>query len=162
MLIRRMLEADLNPVMRIAEASAPQAAVWTRSQLLDMLAKPFLYSAWIAEEEGIVVGFLYLHVAADEAELDNLAVHPAHRRRGIATELLRVASCHVSERSVSAMFLDVRRSNAAALHLYRREGFLESGERSAYYTNPPEDAIRLVKRRLPSPTNSAGNPPTKF
>jgi ribosomal-protein-alanine N-acetyltransferase len=162
MLIRRMVEADIDPVMRIAEASAPYAAAWTRPQLVDMLAKPFLYSAWVAEEDGIVVGFLYLHTVGDEAELDNLAVSPARRRLGIATGLLRTACEHISERPVSAMFLEVRRSNTAAFRLYQREGFSKSGVRTDYYTNPPEDAIRLEKKRLPPPTNLGQSSPTKF
>ena len=148
MSIRRMVETDLDAVARIAAASSPDATTWTHPQLLDVLAKPSLYEAWVAEHEGAVVGFLYFHFAGDEAELDNLAVSPAWRRRGIAAELLQTAWRHAAERAVSAMFLEVRCSNTAALRLYERSGFLKVGVRARYYTNPSEDAIQLVKKQL--------------
>ena len=148
MSIRRMTEADVEAVESIAAQSSPDAATWTHGQLLDMLANPSLYAAWVAETGGAVVGFLYYHYGGEEAELDNLAVSPAWRRRGIAGQLLQAAWKHASERGVSAMFLEVRRSNGAALRLYQRSGFLEAGVRPNYYMNPSEDAIRLVRKRL--------------
>ena len=148
MSIRRMVEADLDAVEGILAQSSPDAATWTRPQLGDMLAKPSLYAAWVAETGGTVVGFLYCHFVGDEADLDNLAVSPAWRRRGIAAELFQTAWQHALERGISALFLEVRRSNQAALRLYMRSGFLEAGVRVNYYTNPSEDAIRLVRKRL--------------
>jgi [ribosomal protein S18]-alanine N-acetyltransferase len=148
MLIRPMRESDLDAVERIAAASSPDAAAWTHQHLLDMLANPALYKAWVAEEADTVVGFLYLHFVGEEAELDNLAVLPAWRRRGIAAELLQTAWSPASGRTFSAMFLEVRRSNTAAQRLYQRAGFVNAGVRPNYYTNPGEDAIQLVQKRL--------------
>ncbi|MBI2818416.1 MAG: ribosomal protein S18-alanine N-acetyltransferase [Acidobacteria bacterium] len=148
MSIRRMLETDLDAVERIATESSPDAATWTRHHLLAMLANPSLYEAWVAEQAGAVVGFLYFHFVGEEAELDNLAVSPAWRRRGIAAELLETAWQRATERAHAAMFLEVRRSNTAALRLYQRAGFLNVGVRTSYYTNPSEDAIQLVRKRL--------------
>ena len=89
--MRGMREPDLEAVEYLATAALPDVAVWTRPQLIDMLAKPSLYEAWVAEEAGSVVGFLYFHLVGEEAELDNLAVDPAWRRRGIAAGLLETA-----------------------------------------------------------------------
>jgi ribosomal-protein-alanine N-acetyltransferase len=148
MLIRRMLETDLEAVERIAAECSPDAAAWTRVHLQDLLANPSLYAAWVAEQAGAVVGFVYYHHIGEQAELDNLAVSPSWRRQGIGSQLLEVASQHAAKQRVATMFLEVRRSNAAALRLYRRFGFQEAGVRPHYYTNPAEDAIRLVRKQL--------------
>ena len=148
MLIRRMVESDLDAVERLAAASSPDATIWTRSQHLEVLAKHDLYETLVAEEAGSVAGFLYFHVMGEEAELDNLAVDPLWRRRGIGAQLLESAWQRARERGALAIFLEVRRSNTTALRLYARMGFLQLGTRASYYTNPSEDAIRLVRRRL--------------
>ena len=41
---------------------------------------PFL----VAEQRGMVAGYVVAHGAADEGEILNLGVAPAHRRRAIA------------------------------------------------------------------------------
>lgn len=148
MKIRRMREWDLDAVEQLAAASAPQTAVWTRPQLLNVLADSSLYEAWVAEEADSVVGFLYFHLVGEEAELDNLAVATAWRRRSIASHLLETAWQQACGRGATAMYLEVRRSNSPALWLYERSGFIPVGTRANYYTNPTEDAIRLVRKRL--------------
>jgi len=150
--IRRMMETDLDAVERIATDCSPNAAIWTRSQHLEMLERPDRYEAWVSDQDGAVAGFLYFHATSGEAELDNLAVDLAWRRRGIAQGLIELAWLQALERGVSAMFLEVRQANTAAIRLYERCGFEKTGARPAYYSNPPEDAICMVRRRLPSVT----------
>ena len=147
MQIRPMKETDLDAVEQISAESSPQTTVWTRQQLGEILSRPSLYAAWVAEQEGVVVGFLYLHLAGDEAEIDNLAVSQAWRRQGIATFLLGTAWEYACGRGISAMYLEVRASNMAALRLYERAKFHEVGIRVRYYQSPEEDAIRLARNR---------------
>ena len=51
------------------------------------------------------------------------------------------------ERGAERMYLEVRRSNAAARELYKKAGFAVCGQRRGYYENPTEDAI-LMDREL--------------
>jgi ribosomal-protein-alanine N-acetyltransferase len=51
---------------------------------------------------------------------------------------------------VSAVFLEVRESNEAALALYRKRGFEQVGVRKQYYDRPQEDA-RILRLDLRSP-----------
>ena len=71
-----------------------------------------------------------------EREILNLAVAVEFRRAGIATLLLN----HEIGRG-STLFLEVRKSNAAAIHLYAKAGFTEIARRADYYDNPVESAI---------------------
>jgi ribosomal protein S18 acetylase RimI-like enzyme len=42
------------------------------------------------------------------------------------------------------VFLEVRRSNAAAIGLYERSGFRPVGVRRGYYASPREDALTMA------------------
>lgn len=83
---------------------------------------------------GRVVGVAVMAVEAGDAHLLDVAVVPDHRRRGVGRALVdalrRLAH---DELGVTAMTLEVRRSNAAARELYGRLGFTEAGERPEYY-----------------------------
>ena len=82
-----------------------------------------------------VVG--YRQLGGDEAELLFMGTNPDHRRRGVATALLR----EVLRRCPGTVFLEVRESNHGARALYRSAGFEEIGIRQKYYNDPPENAI---------------------
>ena len=88
---------------------------------------------------GYVVGW---HVM-DEAELANLAVEPAARRRGVGRLLLDRMLDDARERGTTRVFLEVRESNEAARRLYASRGFAEVGRRKSYYRSPAEDALIL-------------------
>ncbi len=82
-----------------------------------------------------VVGFRKL--GGDEAEVLFIGTKPNHRRRGIATALLR----ELLRRCPGIVFLEVRESNQGARAMYRSAGFEEIGIRQKYYNDPPENAI---------------------
>ena len=55
---------------------------WSENAFLDSLCLPdtiFL----VAEESGVIQGYIGMYLAADEGEITNVAVNPACRRRGI-------------------------------------------------------------------------------
>ncbi|MFA5989039.1 MAG: GNAT family N-acetyltransferase [Sphingomonas sp.] len=104
---------------------------WTRGQCLAILAIPSI-SLTLASIDGVTSGFALIRSAADEAELLLLATLPAMRRRGVARALLRAVISDSKQRSISKLFLEVRRGNEAA-SLYRAIGFAKVGERRGYY-----------------------------
>ncbi|MBU8536900.1 GNAT family N-acetyltransferase [Falsiroseomonas tokyonensis] len=89
-------------------------------------------------------GFVLARVAADEAEILTLAVHPAQRRAGLGSALLAEAMAGAVLRGAAAMFLEVSERNAAGRALYAAAGFAEVGRRRRYY---PDGADALVLRR---------------
>jgi ribosomal-protein-alanine N-acetyltransferase len=101
---------------------------------------------------GVLRGYAAGTIVADEAEVLNLAVAPAFRRRGVARALLAALLDALEARGARSLFLEVRASNSAALALYRAFGFRELGRRIGYYRAPHEDAITMVK------DHSAGTP----
>jgi ribosomal-protein-alanine N-acetyltransferase len=79
----------------------------------------------------------------DELHVMNVAVAPAHRRRGLARFLLRCALDRAAREGVARALLEVRAGNREALGLYAALGFAPCGRRRDYYRDPVEDAVVL-------------------
>lgn len=99
----------------------------------------------VAVVDGKVCGYICVRCFEEECHLLNLAVHPAFRRRGIATLLLEGIVSQLKKRGCRFIFLEVRVSNLAARKMYEKFGFIPIGVRRRYYVNPEEDAIVMAK-----------------
>jgi ribosomal-protein-alanine N-acetyltransferase len=138
-LVRRAQPSDFPYILKIEELCFSDHP-WD----LEALAR---YECTVALVSESVAGFLIsrtltpdgMHLA--EHEILNLAVHPDHRRRGVATALLNHALARGGEH-----FLEVRESNSTARKLYTSLHFMEIGRRESYYSNPRESAI-VMKRK---------------
>jgi ribosomal-protein-alanine N-acetyltransferase len=84
------------------------------------------------EHERTITGFAIYECVLDEATLLNLAVNPEVQGKGLGRKLLR-QSLLVLDATIGKVFLEVRVSNATALHLYLSEDFVEIGTRRNYY-----------------------------
>jgi ribosomal-protein-alanine acetyltransferase len=102
--------------------------------------------AWVVENQGHVAGFLVARAVAEEAEVLNLCVDPEKRRTGHAAALLNTAVDALRQLHVQAIFLEVRLSNQPAISFYEQHGFLRNGRRPAYYQNPTEDAVLMMRK----------------
>jgi len=97
-----------------------------------------------ALDQGEFIGYLGISQVADQADIANIAVAPAHRRRGVAHALLARAETQAALRGCVEIRLECRTSNAAALALYRSRGYNEVGRRKKYYRDPEEDAVLMT------------------
>ncbi len=141
--IRKLARSDVPAVFVILQES-PEAAAWSQESLLQLAsADP---AAWVAELNGLLVGFLIGRVVADEFEILNMAVYRAHRRSGIGSKLLETALEFSRTAGCARVYLEVRASNGPAIALYARHGITECGRRALYYRDPVEDAVLLSLR----------------
>ncbi|HEY0950668.1 GNAT family N-acetyltransferase, partial [Nocardioides sp.] len=93
---------------------------------------------------GQVVGHAVASVVGDIAELQRIAVAPAHRRGGLATELLDAVVERARAGAADRLLLEVREDNAGALAFYAARGFVEVDRRRRYYR---DGATAVVMRR---------------
>ena len=100
---------------------------------------------WMAGDGDGLKGFLVTRVVAGEAELLNIVVAGSARRMGIGRELMSTWFKQMEQESVCRLFLEVRVSNAAAIHLYETFGFTEVGKRVGYYQPDLEDALVMAR-----------------
>ncbi len=117
---------------------------WTREMLARELERPEVTRVYVLRtpERG-VIAFCSCWLVADEVHINSVAVADVERRRGAATALLDHVLDELAGAGAHQATLEVRRSNAAALRLYGRLGFVVVAERPNYYSQPEEDALIL-------------------
>ena len=110
----------------------------------DELTRPFA-RIWVGIDElDGPIGLLVAWHVADELQILDVATSPAHRRRGVGTTVIRAAINDAARDGVQIALLEVRRSNASAIGLYRKLGFDVTGERARYYGDNGEDALEMA------------------
>jgi ribosomal-protein-alanine N-acetyltransferase len=147
-----MTREHLDEVLAIEQESYDSP--WEQNAFeTELGANPVSWSrvALTADPEARVAGYCIAWNVLDHLQIQNLAVHPAHRRRGLGRRLLVEAIEEGRARGATEALLEVRRSNDAAQRLYRTLGFVETGIRRAYYSRPVEDALLFRKELLPMP-----------
>ncbi|GAW51560.1 MULTISPECIES: ribosomal protein S18-alanine N-acetyltransferase [unclassified Nocardioides] len=87
----------------------------------------------VAEVGGQVVGHATASIVGDIAELQRIAVDPAHRRTGLASALLDAVVGAAQQGAADRLLLEVREDNAGALAFYAARDFIEIDRRRRYY-----------------------------
>ena len=143
--IRNMIKVDCERVAALEKRIFSQP--WSEQGFADALSMEqniFL----VAEEAGEICGYLGMYQSLDEGEITNVAVAPEMRNTGIGWELMQVAIAKAKEQGILQIVLEVRVSNASAIHLYEKCGFLNCGVRKGFYDFPKEDAYIMQKHIL--------------
>lgn len=105
-------------------------------------------SLWlVAVAEGKVIGYVGSQTAGGESDIMNLAVHPGHRKKGVASALMDALASELQKQGSAALMLEVRHTNEPAIILYEKLGFACVGIRPNYYLHPREDA-RIMRKEL--------------
>jgi ribosomal-protein-alanine N-acetyltransferase len=125
-----MQYGDLDAVLSVERAA--YSFPWTRGNVIDSLAAGYLAEMLVDDVVGLV-GYYVAMAGVDEMHLLNLTVTPAQQRRGHSRTLLDALERRCREQHLSALWLEVRASNARARQVYARRGFAEVGLRRGYY-----------------------------
>lgn len=137
-MIRRMTAADLEQVAGLEQACFSEP--WSYALLKSGLSA--VYDAYfVAVQEEQVQGYAVLRVLAGEGEIQRIAVLPAYRRLGLASELMAAVVTYARVKETFSLSLEVRDSNLAARNLYESYDFRATAIRKDYYRNPVETAI---------------------
>ena len=140
--IERLTDArDLDGVLEVEASSFNNP--WTREMYAREIEDSVCHILVARTDQWSVAGFCSFWVVADEMHINNVALRPECRRRGMGTELLRHAIEAASTLGARRAMLEVRASNAPARRLYERLGFYVAATRRNYYTAPEEDALIL-------------------
>lgn len=126
---RPMTEADLPQVIRIERAAYPYP--WSLGNFRDCLQAG--YSCWVAELDGELIAYSVLVVAAGEGHVLNCCVSPPWQGQGYGRLLMEQVIDTARGYGVECIYLEVRPSNQAALHLYQKLGFEGIALRRGYY-----------------------------
>ena len=143
--LRPATEGDIGAIARIERSCF--ADPWSEESFRRLLGGPSaIFHVVGYPPEFDVAGYVIAFTIGQDAELLNIAVHPEHRGKGLAGQMLDALLIELRARGVRTAFLEVRESNNAARGLYDSRGFTTIGRRRNYYRRPVEDA--LVMRRM--------------
>ena len=142
----RVLTVDLLDAVLAIEVQA-YPFPWTRGNFIDSIAAGYLTRALFAAD-GELIGYFVAMPGFEEMHLLNVTVVAHHAGQGHARRLLAELYALSASFAATAVWLEVRESNARARALYLREGFTEAGRRRDYYPAPAgqrEDAILMTR-----------------
>jgi ribosomal-protein-alanine N-acetyltransferase len=139
--LRRMEVRDLAEVMSIERLSFSNP--WSETTFEGELQNRSVSVPMVAVEaaEKKVIGYVIYWKIGNEVQINNIAVDPGHRRRGVAEGMLDRILGSVRKEGAAFVALEVRVSNSAARTLYEKFGFEVIGLRKNYYSRPDEDAV---------------------
>jgi [ribosomal protein S18]-alanine N-acetyltransferase len=137
--LRPMAQADLPRVAALERES--YVFPWNDQIFADCLRVG--YHCVVVDTPAGVAGYGILSMGAGEAHILNLCIAEAWRRHGVGRGLLLALLRHARDRGVRDAFLEVRRTNRAAIALYHSLGFECVGTRRGYYQaqDGREDAL---------------------
>ena len=133
--IRRAVSSDLDALVALEESSFDHDRV-SRAQFRRHLASASAL-ALVAEEHGQVLGaaLLFFRHGARIARLYSIAIAHAARGRGLGAELLEAAEAEARDRGCTALKLEVRTDNTAAIALYEKHGYHRGRRVQGFYEN---------------------------
>jgi len=121
---------------------------WSREAFIEEVTRNKFAYYLSAKADGKVVGYAGMWCVCGEGHITNIAVHPGYRRNGVGSKLMESLIEYARQNKITAMTLEVRKSNLAAQRLYKKFGFVEDGLRKSYYADNGEDAIIMWKRDI--------------
>lgn len=138
MIIRDMTEVDLTEICNIEQESFSDP--WSYEDFLESFRNEH-NSYLVAEQDDVIVGYCGYWGVGEEGYIYNVAVRKDYRRRQIGYRMLSELIIRAQEKGITALTLEVRKSNEAAIGLYERLGFESVGIRKDFYSKPREDAV---------------------
>lgn len=145
LLFREMTQDDAEAVAAV-EAQC-FAMPWKRDDFWRE-AKNELASYIVAELDGKIVAYAGAWVSFNQADVMNVAVASDFRGQGLGTLLFAELIKTVKARGATAITLEVRPSNKAAIKLYENFGLRSVGRRKGYYLDNGEDALIMWNTKL--------------
>lgn len=140
-IFREMALEDVPEVYKIEELSF--FTPWSRESIKSEIANP-LGTYLVALVEDKVAAYGGFWTVAPEGNINNIAVHPDYRGKGISRQLMQELIRLAGQKGVRSLFLEVRAANTVAQNLYRSLGFKMIDVRRGYYQDTDEDAIVML------------------
>ena len=139
--IRRMQRADVDIVLKFEKEIFSDP--WTLGSFLTEIENKQNSYSCVLLKDNLVAGYAVVWYYSGEVHIGNFAIHPDFRKQGLGKKLLTKILDKFYD--YNAVYLEVRKSNMAAISLYKKFAFEELYVRENYYSNN-EDAIVMWKK----------------
>ena len=135
------------PAVHAIEITVFPVDPWSVEQFWSELAQP-TRNYLVAEVDGQIAGYAGSFVLSPQADVQTIAVSPAHQGRGLGAALLTQLIEDAHRSGASEMLLEVRSDNGSAMAMYEKFGFERISRRPNYYA-ASVDAHVMRLRPLP-------------
>jgi len=107
---------------------------WTTGQYKEEFSSPTRHFVVALDEEHSIIGYAGVFApGATAADILTVGVVPEHRGKGIATSLMALITDWASAQGSTAMMLEVKVDNVAAIGLYESLGYSKLNVRKDYF-----------------------------
>lgn len=132
-LLRKAALSDLSDILEMEQLCFGEDS-FSKAQFIYLItrAKGAFY---IVEDDGKGVAYLSLlyHSGSHNLRIYSVAVHPGFRQKRLGQLLMDATIEYARTCKATKITLEVNVSNAAAIHLYEKNGFVKTGIRPDYY-----------------------------
>lgn len=145
--IEPMETSQLSEVMELEKRTYPDS-IWPASLFFCEINLNPSGIYFVALKNGKVIGYAGMWLKMRQSHITTVVVDENYRGKGtgmsLVIKLLREAIKHKASHSI----LEVKKSNRAAIKLYKKLGFKEIGIRKNYYLEDKEDAVVMFLENL--------------
>lgn len=138
---RKMVPDDASAVEIVEKACFDMP--WSRQSFWQEASNDKAYYLLALDGER-VIGYVGVWILFGEAQITNVAVLPEYQDKGIGRLMMKEIIKISLEHEATSMTLEVRPSNARALHLYKSLGFKSVGRRRGYYEDGEDAEIMWI------------------
>ena len=142
MKIRRAEPKDLSSIVEIEGLCFPKETAFPAGMFVYLIT--YSVSLVACEPEDRVLGFIIGYTSGRGGTVYTLDVHPAHRKKGIGSKLVRAMEEELQAQGARAIRLEAALENPEARELYRKAGYRERELVRNYYGRG-KDAVRMWK-----------------
>ena len=144
MLLRALGKVDLPLIMKVEKICFPDEKWREEDYLNEIEHNPFAHYYGLLNDDDII-GVIGIWFTYETSTVTTLGILPEYRGHGYGEVLLDHALKKAHEYGCLSCDLEVRVTNEAAIHLYRKRGFVSKALRKNYYENNHEDAYLMIK-----------------
>ena len=148
-ILRSYQPPDFEALLAIDQLCFPKTIAYGRREMRSYLQAEGAHCI-VAEAPGPpnhkrIAGFILTEHGAKLAHIITLDVLESFRRRSVGSLLLQSAEQEAVSQGVTAMYLETATSNKAAIALWRKHGYGETGTIENYYGRG-QHAFEMLKR----------------
>jgi len=136
---------DLPLIIQLEQASSSEP--WSSQQITDCVDGDYYVEVFEDETSDIrVIGYWIFQSIVDELHLLNITVTKEAQGKGFGKSAMTRLLDRARELQANTLYLEVRKSNQIARHVYTQAGFSVIGQRKDYYSlanGGKEDAILM-------------------
>ena len=144
LILRPYQPSDFEALHAIDQICFPKTIAYGRREMKSYLQSEGAYCI-VADIQGIVAGFILTERDDEIAHIITLDVLELYRRHSVGSLLLQAAEREAASHGVTGMYLETATTNKAAIALWKKHGYRETGTIENYYGRG-QDAFEMQKR----------------